>query len=64
MVLARVALADGGLHETGERGQDVDGRVDTLVVELTVDKDLALGNVASQIGDGVGDICWLLIIVQ
>jgi hypothetical protein len=27
-------------------------------VELTVDEDLALGNVTSQIGNGVGDIWW------
>lgn len=56
MVFARVALADGGLHETRERGEDVDGRVDALVVQLAVDEDLALGDVAGQIGDGVGDV--------
>lgn len=44
------------LHETGERGEDVDGRVNLLVVKLTIDEDLALSNVASQIGDGMGDI--------
>ena len=26
-------------------------------MQLTVDKDLALGNVASKIGNGMGDIC-------
>lgn len=57
VVLARVALADGRLHETRERGKDVDGWVDTLVVELTVDENLALGNVTSQIGNRVGDVC-------
>ena len=56
VVLAGVALADGRLHQTRERGEDVDWRVDTLVVELTVDEDLALGNVTSQIGNGVGDV--------
>jgi hypothetical protein len=57
VVLASVALADGGLHETRQRGEDVDWRVNTLVVKLTVDEDLALGNVTSQIGNGVGDVC-------
>lgn len=46
MVFARVAFADGGFHETGEGGEDVDGWVDAFVVELTVDEDLAFGNVA------------------
>ena len=50
-------LTDGRLHETGQGGQDVDGRVDTLVVKLTVNEDLALGDVTGKIGNGVGDIC-------
>lgn len=49
-------LLDCFLHETGERGEDVDGRVNLLVVKLTIDEDLALSNVASQIGNGMGDI--------
>ena len=44
------------LHETGERREHVDGRVDLFVVELPVDEDLSLSNVASEVGDGVGDI--------
>jgi hypothetical protein len=56
VILACVALADGRLHETRERGEDVDGRVDTLVVELTVNEDLALGNITSQIGNRVSDV--------
>ena len=46
MVASGAALADGGLHETGEGWKDVDGRVDALVVELTVNEDLSLRNVA------------------
>lgn len=62
MVFARVALTDGGFHETRERGEDVDGRVDALVVQLAVDEDLALGDVAGQIGNGVGDV-WVEMLV-
>ena len=54
MVLS--VLLDGLLHEAGEGGQDVDGRVDLLVVQLPVDEDLSLRDVACQIGDGVGDV--------
>ena len=57
MVFAGVAFADGGFHEPGQRGEDVDGRVDAFVVELAVDEDLAFGDVAGEIGDGVGDVC-------
>lgn len=57
VVLARVALANGRLHQPRERGEDVDGRVDAAVVQRAVDKDLALGDVARQVGDGVGNVC-------
>lgn len=49
-------LLDGLLHETGEGGQDVDGRVNLLVVQLPVDEDLSFRDVASQIRDGMGDV--------
>ncbi len=32
MVFASMAFANGGFHEAGERGKDVDGWVDTLVM--------------------------------
>lgn len=56
MVATSVTLTDGGLHETGQRWEDVDWWVNTLVVELTIDEDLALGNVTGQVGDWVGDV--------
>ena len=56
VVFARVAFADGGFHEPGEGGEDVDGGVDAFVVQLAVDEDLAFGDVACEIGDGVGDV--------
>ena len=46
VVGAGVAFADGGFHQAGEGGEDVDGGVDALVVELAVDEDLAFGDVA------------------
>ena len=57
MVLARHALSDGGLHETTERGQHVDRRVDLPVVQLTVHVDLALRDVTGQIRNRMGDVC-------
>src|SRR5436305_10696 len=56
VVFAREAFADGGLHETGEGGEHVDGRVDAFVVELAVDEDLAFGDVTCQIGNRVCDV--------
>lgn len=56
VVLTSAALADSRLHQTGQRRQHVDGRVDTLVGELTVNEDLTLSNVTGQVRDGVSDI--------
>jgi len=44
------------LHESGERGEHVDWWVDLSVVEISVNEDLSLGNVTSQIWDGMSDI--------
>lgn len=57
VVLARAALADGGFHEAREGGEDVDGWVDAFVGEAAVDEDLAFGDVACQVGNGVRDVC-------
>ena len=46
MVFAGMALADGGFHETGEGGENVDRWIDAFVVELAVDEDLAFSDVA------------------
>ena len=61
MVFAGIALTNGGLHETGERGEDVDGWVDTTVVEGAVDEDLTFGDVASQVRYGMCDIWSMLV---
>jgi len=50
------SLADSGLHETRKRRQNVDRRVNTTVVKLSVDEDLALSDVARQVGNRVGNI--------
>jgi hypothetical protein len=56
MVLAGHTLANSGLHETRQRGQYVDRRVDLSVVDLTIDVDLSLSNITGQIGNRVGNI--------
>jgi len=58
VILSGKLLSDSRLHESGKRGQDVDGRVDLPVVELTIDEDLALCDITSQIRDRMGDIWW------
>ncbi len=40
-------VSDGRLHETTETGQDVDWRVDVSIVELSIEVNLTLGDVAS-----------------
>ena len=57
MVFAGMAFSDGGFHEAGEGGEDVDGWVDAFVIELAVDEDLAFGYVACEVGNGMGDVC-------
>ena len=50
------AFSDCGLHESGKRGEDVDGRVDLFIVHLAVDENLAFRDVAGQVGDRVRDV--------
>ena len=56
VVLARHARADAVLHEAREGGQARDGRIDALLEQLAVEDDLALGDVAGEVGDGVRDV--------
>ena len=49
-------LFNSFLHQTGQRWQHVDRRVNLLVVQLSIDEDLALSDVTSQIWDRVSDI--------
>src|SRR6266850_4524253 len=54
VVLPGPPLADALVHEPGEALEHVDGRVDAAPVEVPADVDLALGDVAREVGDGVG----------
>lgn len=56
MVLSGHALSNSALHKSRKGWEHVDGWVDVLGVERPVHVDLALSDVASQIGNGVGDI--------
>lgn len=56
MILPGHSLADGRLHETRQRWQNVDWWVDLSVMQLTVYVYLSLGNVTSQIGNWMGNI--------
>ena len=49
-------LFNGFLHQSGQRWQDVDWRVNLFIVQLSIDEDLSFCNVASQIGNWMGDI--------
>lgn len=57
VILPRQLLPDRRLHQPRQRREHVDGRVDLSVVELSVDRDLTLGNVTSKIGNRVGNVC-------
>ncbi len=50
------ALADSRLHKSGQRGKHVNGRVDLLVMKLTVDEDLSFGDIPGKIWDRMVDI--------
>ena len=50
------SLANGRLHKSRQRREHVDGRIDLPVVDLPVDVDLTLRNVARQIRDRMGDV--------
>ena len=43
-------------HQPGQGRQNIDGGVDLAILQLPVHVDLALGDVACQVGDGVGDV--------
>ena len=49
-------LFNGLLHQPGEGGEHVDGRVDLLVVKLPVNENLSLSDVTSQVRNGMSDV--------
>mmetsp|Transcript_7875 Transcript_7875/g.13507 ORF Transcript_7875/g.13507 Transcript_7875/m.13507 type:complete len:340 (-) Transcript_7875:546-1565(-) len=56
VVFSSHAFTDGRLHQPRQGRQHVDRRVDLTIVQLALDVDLALGDVARQVGDGMRDI--------
>ena len=56
VIRPRPAGAHAEPHEPRERRQHVDGRVDAAPVELAREDDLPLGDVAGEVGDGVGQV--------
>lgn len=52
------SVGHAGRHASKKRDRSdaLDGRVDLLVVQLAVDKDLALRDVARQVGNRVRDV--------
>lgn len=56
MVLASHTRSNGGLHQTRQRGEHVDRGEDLLVVQLSVQVDLALSDISGKIRDRVGDV--------
>jgi hypothetical protein len=56
VVLAGELLANRALHETRQRREHVDGRVNLTVVQLAINEDLSLRNVPSKVGNWVRDV--------
>jgi len=44
------------LHETRKRRKNVDGGIDLLIVELSINEDLTFSNITGQIGNRMGDV--------
>ena len=58
MVLPRLAGAHALVLQAGQGGQHVHRRDNALAVELPGEDDLSLGDIARQVGDGVGPRAW------
>ena len=56
MILTGQTGTDSSLHKTGKRGEHINRGVDTTTVKTTVDVDLSLSNVTSQIRNRMGNI--------
>src|SRR5699024_1106040 len=56
VVFSCIPFSDTVLHQTGQRREDVDRRIDGLSVERTVKHDLSLRDISSQVRDRVSDI--------
>ena len=56
MIFSCVTCTDTVLHQTGQRRQYVDRRVDCLSVQLTIQYDLTFGDVTGQVRNRVCNI--------
>ena len=56
MVRPGVAFSDAVLHKPGQGRQHIDGRIDVLPVQLPVQNNLPLCDVACQVRNGMGNI--------
>ena len=56
MIFSCIPLSDAVLHETGQRRQDIDRRVNGLAIQRTIQNDLSLGDISGQVGDRMGDV--------
>ena len=54
VVGSRLALADTLIFESGQGRQNVDRRIDALSVKLTAEDYLTLGDIAREVGNGMG----------
>jgi len=56
VVLPRPPFPDAVFHQPGERRQAGNGRIDSLVEKRPLQNDLPFGDVAGQIGNGMGNV--------
>ena len=56
MILTRPLATNRVFHDTRKRGQRIDRGIDPLLIQLTVEHDLPLGDVAGQIGNRMRNI--------
>ena len=54
MILTGLSLAHALVLQAGQTGQHVDGGLNVFAVQVTGQDDLSLGDIARQVGDGVG----------
>lgn len=56
VVLSGETFTNSTLHQSGERWEHIDRRIDLSVVKLTIDEDLAFSDVPSQVRDRMCDV--------
>src|SRR5579871_1144107 len=54
VVAARPSLSNAVTHQAGQRGQDIYRRIDSSAIEITLQDNLALGDVSGQVRNRMG----------